>query len=89
MDFIREPLEFLKYASEFMAQDGVMCLTMPEHLPPSEQQDLSSFSLAEMHKLFADASLWVERHGQCVGYRDSETGVVRWYHLWMLRHCAQ
>ncbi|KAI3653271.1 hypothetical protein MP228_001218 [Amoeboaphelidium protococcarum] len=85
MDFIRDPVAFLGNAARFMkSESSILCLTMPEHLPDSLKQELSSFSRAEMESLFHSVGLKIERHGKCIGYKDSESGVVRTYHLWIL-----
>lgn len=99
MDFIKDPLQFLTYIRRFMKphlkpQDSsgggssanealpqsVIGLTLPERHPHS---DLSSFSRSEMEELLRRCGFFVERHERILGYRDSKTNQVQYYHGWL------
>lgn len=59
---------------------SVLGITIPERHPHS---DLSSFSRAEMETLFRETGFLVERHERFMGYFDSNSGLVQYYHGWL------
>ncbi len=85
MEFIHNPLGFLSYARRFLRrkqnQLTRMAVTLPERHAHSE---LSSFSRAEMEALVRQSGFYVERHECCVGYVDSQSGLVQMYHAFLL-----
>lgn len=99
MDFIVGPRAFLKYirgllkpsvvppldpsgaetTSEPQPQ-AVLGITLPER---HSYSDLSSFTRMEMEQLLRSSGYWIERHERFIGYRDSQTGRVQYYHGWL------
>jgi hypothetical protein len=59
---------------------SVFGLTLPERHPHS---DLSSFSRSEMEQLLRECGFWVERHERFMGYTDSQSGNIQYYHGWL------
>lgn len=91
MDFIREPRAFLIHARSMMIQnyqseDGhtlinsCIGLTLPEK---HQHSDLSSFDRKQMEKLLKACGFSVERHERFMGYQDSQSGLVQFYHGWL------
>lgn len=100
MDFISNPLGFLRHARSLMRQppkpsssDASASAAEPERAPAvlcltlperHAHSDLSSFSRQEMQDLFQECGLQVERHQRLFGYRDSVSQLVQFYHGWLV-----
>ena len=82
MDFIKEPVNFLNYCKQFLTSGGLVGLTLPER---HQHSDLSSFSEDEMRQLLIDQAGFsrIIRHDRFMGYRDSVTGNIQYYHGWL------
>ena len=59
---------------------AVLGVTMPEW---HSHSDLSSFSRLEMEDLLRDCGFLVERHERFMGYHDSKSGLIQYYHGWL------
>jgi hypothetical protein len=82
MDFIRDPATFLSYSRTLLrGEQSVLGITLPEQ---HDHSDLSSFSENDMRSLFQKTGFKVERHERFMGYKDSKSGMIQYYHGWIL-----
>ncbi|KAI9219616.1 S-adenosyl-L-methionine-dependent methyltransferase [Blastocladiella britannica] len=93
-DFIRAPgLLLAEMRALSVGQGAILGITMPERADsvssvadPAEKEEspLNAWTRGEMEAMIRNAGWWVERHERVLGYRDSQTGIPTYYHVWLL-----
>lgn len=96
-DFIRNPPNLLRSIKNMLSPRGIFGITLPESHPPShstvtnsqpqkkidDETPTNAYTRSEMESLLRSSGFWVERHEKVLGYKDSKSGEITWYHCFL------